>query len=127
MACNSAISSVVKDVARACRLRDEAEGAVGRVFNVGSGRVLNVRQVAERIAAALGKEHIGMQITGKFRTGDIRNCFADITQARSFLGYQPRVSLEDGLVELSGWLETQIAHDHMEAASAELARRGLAI
>lgn len=117
----------VKDIAQACRLAMEAEGASGKVFNVGSGRVLNIRQVADRIAAALNKEDVGVKITGKFRTGDIRNCFADITQARAVLGYKPQVTLEDGLVELACWLETQIAHDRVDAASAELARRGLAI
>ena len=117
----------VKDIAQACRLAGEVDGVGGRVFNVGSGRVLNIRQVAERMAKALNKEHIGLKVSGKFRTGDIRNCFADISLARSILGYQPRVTLEDGLLELAAWLETQIAHDHVEDASAELARRGLAI
>lgn len=117
----------VRDIAQACRLAGEVDAAAGRVFNVGSGQVLNIRQVATRMAEALNKQHIGVDITGKFRTGDIRNCFADITQARDILGYTPQVSLEAGLAELAEWLETQIAHDQVEQASEELSRRGLAI
>ena len=43
------------------------------------------------------------------------------------LGYEPRVELEDGLVELAAWLEGQEATDRVEQASAELAARGLTV
>jgi dTDP-L-rhamnose 4-epimerase len=66
------------------------------------------------------------EVTGKFRAGDIRHCFADIAKARRLLGYEPQVELEDGMRELAGWLETQTAEDRVEDAAAELAARGLA-
>jgi dTDP-L-rhamnose 4-epimerase len=56
-------------------------------------------------------------VTGKYRVGDIRHCFADITLARQLLGYEPAVGLDDGLVELAGWLEGQVADDRVEQAS----------
>jgi len=75
----------------------------------------------------LGKEGVEPEITGKYRVGDIRHCFADITHAREALGYEPRVLLEDGLVELAEWLEGQTAFDRVAEARAELAARGLTV
>ena len=117
----------VRDVAQACRLALDAPEAAGNVFNVGSGQNFPVREIAARIAQALGKQRLGPEITGKYRMGDIRHCFADITQARDLLGYQPRVSFEDGLAELTEWLEGQIALDRVDEAGAELAARGLRV
>jgi dTDP-L-rhamnose 4-epimerase len=65
-------------------------------------------------------------VTGKYRVGDIRHCFADISRARDLLGFEPQVSLEDGMRELAEWLQTQTASDRVEAATAELVSRGLA-
>ncbi len=117
----------VLDVAQACRLALEAPDTAGQVFNVGSGRPLTIRQVAEKMAHALGKAHIEPQITGDYRVGDIRHCFADITQAREVLGYSPRMRLEEGLIALAEWLEGQVAVDHVAEARAELAARGLTV
>jgi dTDP-L-rhamnose 4-epimerase len=117
----------VYDVVRACRLALTAPEAAGQVFNIGGGRPYTIREVAERMARVLGKEELRPQITGKYRIGDIRHCFADIALARSVLGYRPRVTLEEGLAELAGWLEGRIAHDRVAQASAELASRGLTV
>jgi dTDP-L-rhamnose 4-epimerase len=119
----------VYDVAQACRLALEVPAAKGEVFNVGSGRPHTVREVAELMAGVLGIEDTvpPAQITSKYRTGDIRHCFADITRARQVLGYEPRVTLESGLVELASWLEGQVAIDRVDAARAELAARGLTV
>ena len=117
----------VHDVAQACRLALEVPGAAGRVFNVGSGRSFTVREVAERLAAVLGKEDLRPEITGKYRKGDIRHCFADIGLARQVLGYEPRVSFDDGLAELSRWLEGQVAHDRVHEATSKLAAMGLSL
>ena len=117
----------VGDVARACRLALEVPDAAGRVFNVGSGRSYTVREVAERVARAVGMPHVAPDVSGKYRVGDIRHCFADIRLARRVLGYEPRTLLEDGLGELAAWLDGQTAVDRVDAATAELDRRGLAI
>ena len=117
----------VKDVAAACRLALEVPQAAYEVFNIGSGQEYTVREVAERMAIALNMEHIRPEITGKYRMGDIRHCFPDITNARRILGYQPRVTLEEGLVDLASWLSGQVAVDRVEDARAELAARGLAL
>jgi dTDP-L-rhamnose 4-epimerase len=116
----------VYDVAQACRLALEIEGAAWQAFNIGSGRAYTVRDVASLLGAVLGKD-VEPDICGKYRVGDIRHCFADITRARQVLGYEPRVPLEDGIVELAEWLEGQVAHDHVAEASAQLAARGLTV
>jgi len=117
----------VHDVARACRLSLEVPAAAGQVFNVGSGRNYSVCEIAERIADALGREDVEPDVTNKYRMGDIRHCFADITLARELLGYRPEISLEEGLTSLAGWLEGQVAIDRVAEASAELAARGLTV
>lgn len=116
----------VHDVARACRLSLEVPRAAYEVLNVGSGHSVTVREIADRMAKALGK-HIEPEITGNYRVGDIRHCFADISRARELLGYEPKVTLEEGIAELTTWLEGQVAHDRVAEARAELQARGLAI
>jgi dTDP-L-rhamnose 4-epimerase len=117
----------VHDVAEACRLALEVPAAAGQVFNVGSGRSFTVREVAERLAKTLGQEHLAPEITGKYRMGDIRHCYADIERARRVLGYVPRVDFEDGLRELAGWLEGQLPRDRVPEANSRLADLGLSI
>ena len=90
-------------------------------------RAVTVREISEKLALALGRNDAEPEITGKFRAGDIRHCFADIGEARRLLGYTPRISLEEGLKELTRWLSDQPAEDRFEEARVELARRGLAV
>jgi len=117
----------VKDVARACRLAMESPGAAGKVINIGSGHSYTIREIATRMAGVLGKDYIAPEITGKYRVGDIRHCFADVALARTVLGYEPRVAFDDGLSELASWLDGQSAEDHVAEASEELAARGLTV
>ena len=117
----------IKDLVRACGLALSIPDAGGHAFNVGSGRASTILEVAEMLAVALGKSNIEPQITGKYRTGDIRNCFADISKAREILGYKPVYGLEHGLSELVQWLSTQSAEDHSSVAARELVERGLTV
>jgi dTDP-L-rhamnose 4-epimerase len=116
----------VYDVAQACRLALEVDAAAGLAINVGSGRSYTVAEVAELLGGVLGKR-VEPDICGKYRVGDIRHCYADISLARRVLGYEPRVTLEDGIVELAEWLEGQVADDRVAEASAQLAARGLTV
>jgi dTDP-L-rhamnose 4-epimerase len=97
------------------------------VFNIGSGQPLTVRDVAARLARVMGKQGIEPEIVGKYRVGDIRHCFADISKAQRVLGYTPQVTLDNGMAELAAWLESQAAVDRVAQASAELAARGLTV
>ncbi|HLK66766.1 MAG TPA: NAD-dependent epimerase/dehydratase family protein [Bryobacteraceae bacterium] len=117
----------VYDVARACRLAIETPAADGQAFNISSGVPMTVKEVAERTVRAIGARGIVPEITGKYRSGDIRHCFADKSLAKRVLGWQPEVSLEQGLEDLAQWLESQTAVDRGMEARAELAARGLMV
>jgi len=116
----------VQDVARAGRLALESEDASGIVLNIGSGRPRTILEIARLMAEVVGARQLTPDITGRYRMGDIRHCFADISRARRVLGYEPRVQLEDGLSDLAAWLRTQVglAKDHASVARAELDARG---
>ncbi len=116
----------VSDVARAFRLALESPRAPGHVLNIGSGVARTIESVAERLVALLGpaKEPV---ITGRYRVGDVRHCFADIGRARRRLGYEPRVGFDEGVAELAGWLQGQEATDRVGEANEELAARGLVV
>jgi dTDP-L-rhamnose 4-epimerase len=117
----------VLDVARAFVLAmEKADDVAGQVFNVGSGRNYTVLEIARRLSDVLGK-NIPPEVTGKYRVGDIRHCFADISLTRELLGYEPKVEFDDGLHELAQWLEGQIAVDRVQQAAAELSSRGLTV
>jgi dTDP-L-rhamnose 4-epimerase len=103
----------------------EVPEAAGQVFNVGSGRHYTVRTIAGCIAALLRMEHIQPEISGRYRVGDVRHCFADITLARKVLGYEPQVTLDDGLQQFASWVESQMSFDQCAEAYAELEARGL--
>ena len=117
----------VCDVALACRLAAERPEAAGRAINIGSGRDYSIGRIAHEMACALNREHIVPEVTGHYRMGDIRNCFADITLAREVLGYEPKIDLSTGLPDLARWLEGRAATDNLPRAQAELAKRGLTV
>ncbi|MBP9111118.1 MAG: GDP-mannose 4,6-dehydratase, partial [Pyrinomonadaceae bacterium] len=114
----------VKDIVRANLLAIDTDGGDYNSFNIGTGRATSVREIANLLASGLGKD-IQSDIVGKYREGDIRHCVADISKARKMLGYEPSVTLEDGLAELLAWLATQEAEDKVEGATAELTSREL--
>ena len=117
----------VRDIVQALLLASGADAAVGKAVNVGSGRAVTVREVGETLARVLGTE-LEPEVTGTYRVGDIRNCWADITLAREVLGYEPTVTFEQGMEELVGWLrEQERPESAVEAHAAELAARGLTL
>ncbi len=116
----------VRDVTRACLLAMTREQAIGHAINIGSGRSCRVIEIAERVSTAIGKK-ITPQITGQYRKGDIRHCFAEIELARRVLGYEPQIDLDVGLRELATWLKGRSAKDKVLEAKAELATRGLTL
>jgi len=117
----------VYDVSRAVRLAIETPAAGGGAFNISSGQPMTVKECAERTVRAIGRSDIEPQITAKYRAGDIRHCFADVSLAREVLGWAPQVTLEEGLEDLANWLTGQTAVDRGLEARAELAARGLMV
>lgn len=117
----------VHDIVQGLLLAVDEEAAVGKAINIGSGRAVTVREVASTLAEVLGTR-VEPQVTGKYRVGDIRHCFADVSLAREVLGYEPKVTFEAGMAELVTWLQEQERpQDRVETHVAELAARGLAL
>ena len=115
----------VSDVARSCLLALETERGIGEAFNVGSGEQRTVLSIAEDLAQVMGRESVRPHVLGKYRAGDIRHCFADISHSRNVLGFEPRMNFRTGLAELAAWLSGQVAEDRVEHAAKELESRGL--
>jgi dTDP-L-rhamnose 4-epimerase len=114
----------VHDAAQACRLALESR-IDGEVFNIGSGQSRSIQSVARDLALVMRRGELKPHITGKFRAGDIRHCFADIEKSRKLLGFSPKVEFTRGLEDLGEFLAGQIADDQVDKATGELARRGL--
>jgi dTDP-L-rhamnose 4-epimerase len=115
----------VRDVARACALALGAPRQNDGVYNIGSGQMISVLGVATSLMQAMDRTHLRPRIAGNCRAGDIRHCFADITRARTCLGYAPEVSFQDGMDELVAWVKGETAIDRVDHANDELLRRGL--
>jgi dTDP-L-rhamnose 4-epimerase len=115
----------VDDIVEGILLALDSEKAVGRAVNLGTGRVSTVNDVARALSDGLGVD-IEPEWTEQYRAGDIRHCYADPALAEELLGFRARVSLEDGMRDLIGWLQEQEAVDRVETATHELAARGLA-
>ncbi len=114
----------IHDIVQANLLALAHQGKEPLVCNIGSGQPITISQVAQFLGGALGTS-IQPSVTRKFRAGDIRHCYADISRARSILGYEPKVSHLDGFAELAQWLSGQQAEDKAEASQLELTRYGL--
>jgi dTDP-L-rhamnose 4-epimerase len=114
----------IHDIAKANLLAMEKSGADGRAVNIGSGQPLTISAVAAELERALGVK-LPPQITGKYRAGDIRHCFADISTATQLLGYRPETRLKEGIEELVEWLESQQANDNVDEAMERLNAFGL--
>jgi dTDP-L-rhamnose 4-epimerase len=114
----------VHDIVRACMLAMESRASDGEVVNIGSGTPISILRVAEILARSLNKD-VRPVITQKYRAGDIRHCFADLTKARALLGYEAEVSHEAGFLELAQWLAKQEAEDKAETMLKELTAYGL--
>jgi dTDP-L-rhamnose 4-epimerase len=114
----------VHDIVRANLLAMERPESNNEVINVGGGMPLSIREVAETLALVLGI-HIEPVLTGRYRAGDIRHCYADLAKAGALLGYKPQVSHQQGFRELAEWLKEQKAEDHAETMLKELTAYGL--
>lgn len=114
----------VTDAVQATLLAMESPEADGQALNVGSGEPVSIREVATALAGSLQSE-IVPELTGKYRSGDIRHCFADISAAKRLLGYAPRISLSQGMDEFVRWLRSQQPQDRAAEAVARLSSFGL--
>ena len=117
----------VKDIVKANILAMEKEEANFEVFNVGTGRKCTNRELANILIKKLGKDELHPEIVSKYREGDIRHCYADISKIKEKLGYKPEVKFEDGILDLIDWVKKKEAVDRFEESQRELERKGLTL
>jgi len=118
----------VKDVVEANMLALKSDAADYQVLNVGTGFGTSVLTIANVLIDKIGKsDGLRPQIVNKFRAGDIRHCFADTGRIGRLLGFEPRISFEEGITDLTDWVATQRAADRVDQAIEELRRRRLTL
>lgn len=114
----------VSDIVQACILAIEKSEGDYQVFNVGTGRKLSVFDIANVLMDKLSFKG-EPQIVNRFREGDIRHCYADISLIKKILGYKPKVKFEDGIIDLINWVKLQKAEDKVNFAIDILDKKGL--
>ena len=114
----------VEDIARANLLVATSDKLDGLAVNVGSGRATSVRDLAKIIA---GKLEIDLEplARGEFRPGEIRSLISDISRIRT-IGYEPSVTIEEGISRYIDWIRTQgPVDDYFAKAEAGLRAKGI--
>ena len=115
----------IDDVVDATILGLEVPRANGNVFNVGTGMATDVLTVANTLCEKYGTK-VPITISGNYRLGDIRHNFADISNAREILGFEPKWSFSDGIEQFTKWVnEQEIQEDKYEASIEEMKKKGL--
>ena len=116
--------SFVEDIARANLLAAETDKLDGLPVNVGSGRGVSIREIAETISNALEVD-IAPEINGEFRPGEMRHLASDTTRIRS-VGYKPEVDLTDGISRYIEWIRSQSdIRDYFSEAAEILRNKGI--
>ena len=116
--------SFVEDIARANLLAAETDKLDGFPVNVGSGRGVSIREIAETISNAL-KIDIAPEVNGEFRPGEMRHLTSDTTRVRA-AGYEPHVDLAEGIRRYIDWIRTQSdIRDYFSESAKILRSKGI--
>jgi UDP-glucose 4-epimerase len=94
--------SYVSDIARGILLAGLCDKAVGQTINLGTGKQITISELAQEVAIVVGLSSVSIRYESP-RPGDTLRLCADISLARSMLGFQPRIALDEGLVRLRDW------------------------
>lgn len=115
----------VTDVANAFVKAIDTKPNFSGAINIGTGRQLPLIAMANLIAEKL--EAPSPIITGQFRKGDIRHCFADVSKAKRVLGWKAQVSFEEGIDKYIEWMAEQPrdAVDKVSEHIDDMVKRGL--
>ena len=114
----------IDDAVDATILALEKQEANHQIFNVGSGVPTSILEVAH-ILKKLYNSNISIKISGKYRLGDIRHNYADLTKIKSVLGFKPKIDLVTGTSRFVVWAKTQKVHiDKYEDSIEELKQKG---
>jgi UDP-glucose 4-epimerase len=96
----------VSDTAHGILLAGEHPSAVGETINIGSGSEVTVNDLVKRVALEVGRLDATVEYD-RPRPGDVSRLVADVARARTLLGYEPKVSLSEGLQRLLQWYRDQ--------------------
>ncbi|MEO6834770.1 MAG: NAD-dependent epimerase/dehydratase family protein [Candidatus Tumulicola sp.] len=117
----------VQDVADAFATVLESDLAVWDAFNVGSGSPISIAEMATTLAGKLDKP-IPPEYLGKYRVGDIRHCFPDVSKIANVFGFKPQRTFDEGMRELVEWVSGAATPVDRSAQSlAELQARKLVV
>jgi dTDP-L-rhamnose 4-epimerase len=114
----------VSDVVRANLLAMDSALAPGFAINIGTGSSITVVELARALARALDVE-LEPEISGQYRAGDIRHCYADVTRARRLLGFEAGADRTACLRQLAQWVAAEEFIERSDPALAALRTRGL--
>ena len=115
----------IDDVVDATVLALEKKEANHQIFNVGSGVATTVLEVANTLKK-LYASNVNINISGKYRLGDIRHNYADLSKIKNVLGFHPKFNFRTGISEFVNWVKTQnIQEDKYENSIKELKQKGL--
>ena len=100
----------VEDTARAFALAAEAPAAIGREIHLGTSQEIAIGELAEKIVRLIGRSVPILSEDERVRpaTSEVERLLADNTLARSVLGWQPTVSLEEGLERTVAWFQEHL-------------------
>jgi dTDP-L-rhamnose 4-epimerase len=116
--------SFVEDIARANLLAAETDTLDGLPVNIGSGRGMPIREIAEQLSDILNID-IAPEINGEFRPGEMRHLTSDIALAQS-AGYKPTIDLTEGIARYIDWIRSQSdIRDYFSEASEILKSKGI--
>ncbi|MGQ9723147.1 MAG: NAD-dependent epimerase/dehydratase family protein, partial [Candidatus Jordarchaeum sp.] len=88
----------VSDVVEASVLAAESKRAIGQIFNVGTGKPTTINELAEKMIWISGKNLTPVHT--KPRIGEIMHSVADISRIQNTLGYEPKMTLTQGLKKM---------------------------
>ena len=118
----------VSDIVQANLLALESSKANYEAFNVGTGSPISINRIASTLISHY-KKPLSPSVVNKYRKGDIRHCYSDISKIKR-LGFEPKVSFEQGVPELVEWVNLQPScevSDGFEKAQKELSDRNLTV
>jgi dTDP-L-rhamnose 4-epimerase len=118
----------IYDIVSANLLVMGKKGTDYEIFNVGTGKPITVKGIAE-VLIRVNDADTKPVIANKYREGDIRHCYADISKIKK-IGFEPKIEFEEGMKELSEWVNAQPScdvDDQFEKARKELEEKRLTL
>jgi dTDP-L-rhamnose 4-epimerase len=114
----------IDDVVKSICLLLEGGFSGFKVYNVGSGIGTTVLEMAKMLVEEM-KGNVPVEVVGKYRLGDIRHAWADISRIEGDFGFRPAVNMREGLRSFAAWVMHQPKReDRYEIMEKEMAEKG---